>query len=322
MRQFTERTRLENGPRSDQEPLESSSQARSYIRSVSSIPGWFLIEDFVVFEGINDVQCDQGVTGDLLEIGVYQGKSAILLGFFCREDEELVVCDLFDTAASTSENRNENLVQFPDLTRSPFESNYARFHERMPRVLQCPSDEIPNRGLAQSFRFVHIDGSHTYENVRTDLRTARELLLPTGIVALDDYRSPYFPGTVYAIWEEVITGGLTPICYTPHKMYATWNPSPVSDRIAAWCAQSPLLQTAERTMAGRKVLQVEARGALQLLVEQQRRKVLLEPQRPRIVAAKRIGLLILPPVLSSLLRRLRRRRRRRTRPEPEESNLT
>src|SRR6476620_129325 len=43
-------------------------------------------------------QRDAGIRGDLLKIGVYRGKSAILLGYALRPDEELVACDLFEAA--------------------------------------------------------------------------------------------------------------------------------------------------------------------------------------------------------------------------------
>jgi len=33
---------------------------------------------------------------DMLEIGAYQGRTAILLQYLCRENEQLAVCDIFD----------------------------------------------------------------------------------------------------------------------------------------------------------------------------------------------------------------------------------
>ena len=57
--------------------------------------GWFDDVDAAVFRAIDDVQGASGVKGDLLEIGTYLGKSAILLGYLLRPQERLVVCDLF-----------------------------------------------------------------------------------------------------------------------------------------------------------------------------------------------------------------------------------
>jgi hypothetical protein len=313
-------------PATDLESLKPSSPAHTYLSSLAEIPGWFAIEDFIMFEGINEVQREQGVEGDLLEIGVYQGKSAILLGSFRNEDEELVVCDLFGSHPLSSENASENLHHYPKLTRLAFESNYRRFHERMPRVLQCSSEEIPNRGLSRSFRFAHIDGSHLYEGVRADLKTVRELMLPNGIVALDDYRHPRFPGTAQAIWEEIITGHLTPICLTYTKMFAAWKPSDLADRLVSWCAQSPLLETEllEGAVAGRRLLSVTRSDALVALARETGWLPFLpaEPRPPKIGTAKRIVVSLLPPALTSFVshsrRRLRRMMRDRSRQSPSQ----
>jgi hypothetical protein len=268
--------------------------------SMLGVPGWFMAEDFVMFEGIDQVQRASRIKGDLLEIGVYHGKSAILLGQFRAEDEELVVCDVFDSDVFTSENERENVHFYQGLTRLAFESNYARYHQGLPRILQCPSTEIPNLRLTRSFRFVHIDGSHLYENVRADLRTAKELMFGSGIVAVDDWRSHEFPGTAYAFWEEVNTGGLVPICHTPQKMYATWDPSRLAGRLMAWCAKNRLLLTTPGTIGGRPALQVEPSEAL---------RALCNPS-PEINSARRIVLSLMPPALTSIVRRSRRRVRR------------
>jgi hypothetical protein len=67
-----------------------------YIQEMGSVPGWFLEVDAHVFVGMDSVQRARGIHGDLLEIGVYYGKSAILLGYCVRPGEHLVVCDVFE----------------------------------------------------------------------------------------------------------------------------------------------------------------------------------------------------------------------------------
>lgn len=53
-----------------------------YLRALDSIDGWLYPEDVLLFQEIDALQGLSKVTGDLLEIGVYHGKSAILLGYF------------------------------------------------------------------------------------------------------------------------------------------------------------------------------------------------------------------------------------------------
>ncbi len=47
------------------------------------------------FSNLLAYQQTEDIKGDMLEIGTYQGKSAILMGYGLRDDEELVICDLF-----------------------------------------------------------------------------------------------------------------------------------------------------------------------------------------------------------------------------------
>lgn len=60
-----------------------------YSKDLQKIPGWFWPVDMFLFGGIDQLQKTEALTGDILEIGVYQGKSAVLLGHFLRPHEEL-----------------------------------------------------------------------------------------------------------------------------------------------------------------------------------------------------------------------------------------
>ena len=158
-----------------------------YLRAFDTIDGWLYPEDVLLFQEIDALQGLSKVTGDLLEIGVYHGKSAILLGYFPRQDERLVVCDLFQSPGQTRENQAEKQFWYPELTRETFERNYLRFHNSLPVVVVCPSAKLIQAGnLTRTFRFIHIDASHVYSIVRQDIHIAKLLLKDKGIVVFDD----------------------------------------------------------------------------------------------------------------------------------------
>jgi hypothetical protein len=170
-----------------------------YVQQLNSVNGWLYQEDVLLFQEINAFQGLDNIHGDLLEIGVYHGKTAILMGYFTRNGERLVVCDLFQATAQNRENQTEKTSWYPDLTREVFEANYLRFHRELPSIVACPSTKVIQAGrLIKSFRFIHIDGSHVFSVVRQDMRTAKRLLLKKGIVAIDDYRSAHTPGVAAA----------------------------------------------------------------------------------------------------------------------------
>ena len=46
-----------------------------------TVPGWFDRTDAMMFDAVDAAQRRENVRGDLLEIGCFQGRSAILLGY-------------------------------------------------------------------------------------------------------------------------------------------------------------------------------------------------------------------------------------------------
>jgi hypothetical protein len=193
---------------------------REYLQKMHEIPGWFFDVDVQIFLKINELQVQRQISGDLLEIGVYCGKSAILLGYFTRHGEQLTVCDLFGTAPLSTVEQIENNKYYADLTLDTFEKNYRRFHGHLPNILRCPSSDLCNKGLGTTFRLIHVDGSHQYDAVRHDIVTAKTVLVDGGIIVFDDYRSFHTPGVAAAVWQEVVEGTLRLLCVTTSKMYA------------------------------------------------------------------------------------------------------
>ncbi len=58
---------------------------------------------------------------------------------------------------------------------------------------------LSSRGLSASdfpsgFSFCHIDGGHSQEETYNDLRLCQSILVPGGLLALDDYFNPEYPG--------------------------------------------------------------------------------------------------------------------------------
>lgn len=204
-----------------------------------TVLGWFSPDDFLLFDALLGDQERNGVSGNLGEIGVFQGRSAILLGYHKQPDELVCVCDVFDSSMPDALNRAdyERWYSGREPTRALFEENYRRFHGRLPDVIvEASSDEFVHHAPVDSFRFIHIDGSHLYRVVAGDIDRCRELLAPGGLLVCDDYRTEHSPGTAAAVWEAVFNKGLRVICVTAQKFYATWSGDvdSIQDRLRAW----------------------------------------------------------------------------------------
>ena len=163
---------------------------------LAAIPGWFNIDDLTHFTLVLETQTTSGMRGDLLEIGCYHGRSAAVLAMHLGAGERLFLADAFDLPLSdpygdtpTPEHVWRNLAAaVPNLPRE-----CVSIQRAYSRDLQLPPDV--------RIRFAHIDGGHDTATVRTDLALCAERLTPGGVIALDDYAHPQYPGVTEAVEE-------------------------------------------------------------------------------------------------------------------------
>lgn len=276
--------------------------AAAPIRTLDDVPGWFRRTDQLVMDRLLTFQGGSGVTGDLLEMGVYLGKSAILLGFHRRTGERLVVCDLFGSEPPAEQNR-KTAKFYESLTHQAYEANFAAFHSEPSTVIVGPTTIVPERVPAGSFRFVHIDACHLYDQVVEDIDITRALLKPQGIVVFDDIRAAHTPGVPAAVWPRVAAGELHPIALTPNKLYATWDDAdPAIDDLAAWIASTRGSYEIQ-VIAGRRMVRV---ADWKLPPPSPVRPLHAAPTGRMIHRARRVAVDLLPPVVTRAIKKARR----------------
>ncbi|MFE4666285.1 class I SAM-dependent methyltransferase [Streptomyces sp. NPDC056716] len=295
---------------------------------LDDVKGWFPPLDQLLFDWFLHRQEAGGLRGDLLEVGVFMGKSAIFLGRHRQEGERYTVCDLFGGDAPDGANRAESVKSYSSLSRRAFESNYLAFHDELPRVLQGPSSLVPGEVAPASCRFVHIDGSHLYEHVHGDIGAARDVLLPDGIVVLDDFRSEHTPGVSVAAWEAVLSRGLHPICLTTQKLYGTWgDPEPAQDALLEMVRAREDCDLSIQQAAGHRLIRLKSRPALTAPSFPPSRHPEPEPAPPAETLprqrnpaptphhrARRLAHDLLPPLVTRAIRRARTPRAPRREP--------
>ncbi|MEV0531952.1 class I SAM-dependent methyltransferase [Kitasatospora sp. NPDC050463] len=287
-------------------PTADTGTARPQHLTRDGIPGWFFKVDQEAFAHFLAEQSTAGHTGDILELGTYLGRSAVLLGDHLRSGEQLTVCDLFDSEAGDADNAAEMTMSYrKTLTRTAFEANYLAFHPQLPVIVQAATSVLADHRIPDgSCRFVHIDASHLYEHVAGDIEVARAALGENGLVALDDYRSEHTPGVSAAVWQAVFTGGLRPVLLTPMKFYGTWGDAEALQRVLLtrdWRADGYTVD--EDSIAGARVVRLNY-------------AVKPGSAQPHRSAPRRLALDLLPPVATRATRRLLQalRERRAARP--------
>ena len=234
--------------------------ALKFLDKTRRVDGWLGRSDGLVFLQVSERQVSAGLTADLLEIGAFRGRSAILLGYLLEAGERLFVCDPFEGPASKVPGRAlwvDGKRHYPGLTQAGFDRNYARYHATPPVVRKCSSaDLLPQRLVAGPLRLVHIDGSYEPTMVEQDLATALALLAPGGVVVFEDDHSQHNPGVAPAVLAALARGDLRALCLTPWKLFATVGADALGlvPVLRAWAEASADFRVATAALAGHETL--------------------------------------------------------------------
>jgi len=160
---------------------------QSYLDAFPSIQGFFTFDAALMFMAYNQLN---RATGDVLEIGVHHGLSAIAVGALAGAGRHFVAVDLFDELQDRNQSRSGA------GNRQAFLQNMQTFFDDLGflKVFAGHSSKLRPAELGSQFSFCHIDGGHSPEETYRDLDLCARILMPSGLVALDDYFNPAFPG--------------------------------------------------------------------------------------------------------------------------------
>lgn len=284
------------------------------LATLDDVPGWLFGQDQALISWFLERQNRLAIPGDLLELGAYLGKSAILIGQYRVDDQRLTVCDLFEDAAQDHDNDEEMRQYRSTLTRLAFERNYLAFYTALPSIVQGPTSTISGHVAPQSCRFAHVDASHLYEHVEADIKACRALMHTEGLLVCDDFRAAHTPGVAAAVWSAVTSGELHPICLSDSKFYGTWgDPGPVQSELIAWLETFGPQYFETQKIAGSTVVRIadwhppkaEIRSHAFAATRIGAAAVKASALRKGIPLARRVAREVLPPVITRALKALR-----------------
>src|SRR5262249_42285516 len=125
-----------------------------------AVPGWFYPTDMALIYLLMRVQAEQNITGDVCEVGVHLGKSAILLSRMRAGDENLYLYDIFDEPGRAVLKTADGSV-FDEPERMATASANVRTFGRGEGVHFVQADTTALAPSAVRFerplRFLHID---------------------------------------------------------------------------------------------------------------------------------------------------------------------
>lgn len=176
-------------------------KALDIVRRTRRIDGWFSLEAAMLFAWIDDIQKSNGIAGDIFEIGVHHGRSAIMLGFMAQTEQETFgVCDVFD-------DQSRNVSKSGSGNRAVFEGHMkAFFHNRLDmRIFSGLSSDISAQDIGTHHRFFHIDGGHDPDEAFNDLQLAAASTISEGVIVVDDPLRPEWPGVSEAVLRFLLS---------------------------------------------------------------------------------------------------------------------
>lgn len=171
-----------------------ASAALELVRRTRRVHGWLSVEAAMLIAWIDEIQKSDGVAGDVFEIGVHHGKSALLLAALLRPGREtLGVCDLFA-------DQSRNLSASGAGDRQIFEANMKAHagSDLQMRIFAKPSSALTREEIGANVRIFHIDGGHNVEEALNDLQLAAATTVDAGVIVLDDPFRADWPGVTHA----------------------------------------------------------------------------------------------------------------------------
>jgi hypothetical protein len=152
------------------------------------IEGWLYKPDILCLWLIDLIQKRIEIPGDLCEIGVYHGKSLLLLANLRRPDEIIYG---FDDFAGEKEQIVREMLEV-----------YAYSTERVKLIagnVQENNSEGLKATISAPVRLLHIDGGHSYSECLHDLVTFGFFFGQGAVIAVDDYFDREYPGVSSAV---------------------------------------------------------------------------------------------------------------------------
>ncbi|TCT06068.1 class I SAM-dependent methyltransferase [Aquabacter spiritensis] len=172
-------------------------------RGRTRVAGWLSRCDAEMFRVLLTCQSAAGLAGSVVEIGVHQGKSFILLAL-ANAGQDCYAIDVFDA-------QHLNLDASGAGDKARFLANLARFGldpgaiaiDARPSQAVTAEDIRARVGAA---RFFHVDGAHHVDAVLHDLALAEASLGDGGILAVDDVFRPEWPDVSLGLFSHIARG--------------------------------------------------------------------------------------------------------------------
>jgi hypothetical protein len=145
-------------------------------------------------------QAEMGVLNPVAEIGVYHGKFFLGLVATKGAPAQNHAIDVFDLQQFNLDGAGEGDME--QFTQNIVAAGLSPEQVTMLRTdsMALTATDIANlRAMTGGFSLFSVDGCHLVEHTLNDIRIAMELTVPAGLIFVDDYTNPDWPGVQEAV---------------------------------------------------------------------------------------------------------------------------
>jgi hypothetical protein len=215
----------------------------------TAVAGWLQRDALLLTLGLHRAQRAAGQGGAVAEIGVHHGKTFVALALLAAPGEAALAVDVFDRQELNPDGSGHG-------DRAAFETNLARWR-LLRRTQTLARDSLTLTatevlGLTGPLRLFSVDGSHTRGHAGHDLKLAEACLAPGGVVLLDDFCDPAWPGVTEAAILHLHDPAfaLAPLAICGGKLFLVrradhpaWLAA-LAERIRPWAASAQAVELA------------------------------------------------------------------------------
>lgn len=162
-----------------------------------NIDGWFDKRLIILLGIINNFQQKNNISGNVAEIGVWQGRSFIPMALLTNSDENSLAVDCFESYEFNTDNSGGAACSF-----SIFVGNLTKYFSDISRLkiikgdssILKPDDFLKAVGNNKKFRIFSVDGCHEALPTEKDMENGAKCLVDGGVLIMDDYFNQTWPG--------------------------------------------------------------------------------------------------------------------------------
>ena len=166
------------------------------------VEGWLSDRMWQVIDIIGTILDANLVRGHIAEFGVHHGLFLFLLNVLRNDDEQCFAIDVFDDQQLNVDCSGRGSLQaFLSHIETLIPEQRPFFKVVQRDTLSLSAIEVVDLFGQNGVKFFSVDAGHSVQHLRNDLCLVQEVLVPGGVVAIDDFMSVHWPGVTEGFYR-------------------------------------------------------------------------------------------------------------------------